>query len=74
MTWHTHIAAPEPNQTALIAVHCPIDDKPFLLDEIYRFDVTHGCWMSESSGLKLKHAAYWWMPESALLAGLPPAP
>lgn len=71
MTWRTHIAAAEPNQTAVIAVHCPVDGTPFLLGEIYRFDPHFGCWMSEINGLKLHHEAFWWLPEIELLETLP---
>jgi hypothetical protein len=71
MHWNTHIAEPEMNETAVIAVFDPADGKPFLLGEIYKFCERHGCWMSESTGLKLKHEAFFWLPEAALLGSLP---
>lgn len=69
--WNTHIVRPEPNQTAIIAACCPMDDQPFLLPEIYRWDEKHQCWMAESTGLKLKQPAYFWLPEEDVLEAIP---
>lgn len=71
MHWNTHVVRADPKQPALIAVHCLIDNKPYLLEELYVWDEGHACWISERCGLKLKHQAYWWLPETDLLETLP---
>lgn len=78
MIWQPHTRTPEhPSQTAIIAVECvelapgDCDNRHFILSDIYRFDTRYGCWMTEVTGLKLKHKAFWWLPEDELLATLP---
>ena len=76
MIWQPHTRIPEqPGQTAIIAVKCAKDDPDdvdrYLLAELYRFDQRFDCWISEGSGLKLKHDVFWWLPETDLLATLP---
>ncbi len=71
ITWHTHIVPAEPNQTALIAVHCPMDDAWFLLGQIYRWCEKHNCWIGEDNRLKLKYADYFWLAETDLLRTIP---
>ena len=76
MIWQPNHRTPErPGEVALIAVKCekhdPTDCDCYLLAELYRFDPHFGCWIGEGSGLKLKHAEFWWMPETELLETLP---
>jgi len=69
--WHTHAVAPKMGETALIAIFDPEDNEAFLLGEIYRFCERHGCWMSETTHLKLKHDTFFWVSESTVLGSLP---
>ena len=71
MIWHTHIIPAAPKQTAIIAVYCKDDGAPYLLPEIYVWSEQHGCWITESTGLKLKHTEYWWIAETDVLETLP---
>jgi hypothetical protein len=48
-----------------------MDNEPFVLG-IYRFDESYGCWMDETTGLKLKRDDYFWLPEADLLGTLTP--
>ena len=74
-TWNPHTELPTAPETAIVAVDqgdvYPDAPGPFLLDEVYRFDVRYQRWIGETSGLLLKHARFWWMREDDLLASLP---
>lgn len=70
MNWHSHIVAATPGQTAVIAVPCACC-RLRIMPEMYRWSGEHTCWMSESTGLKLKHADFFWLPENDLWETLP---
>ena len=76
MIWQPHHRTPDaPGQVAIIAVKCvpvdPTDCDRYLLAELHRYDERYACWMAEGSGLKIKHAEFWWLLETELLETLP---
>lgn len=75
MSWQPHTRRPlDPKQTVIVAVPCAIDGQPYLLAELYRWEERFGCWIGENSGLRIKHAVFWWLAETELLASLPAQP
>jgi hypothetical protein len=72
ITWHPHTTIPTGPETAVIAISDDANDNsPFLLPEIYRWDIAMGCWMGEANALLLKHAEFRWARETDILRTMP---
>ena len=79
IAWNTEKDVPPGPETAIIAIEAVLDHREdaqgdgerFLLPDLYRWDVRYGKWMSETGGLLLRQAKFWWLPEASLLETLP---
>ena len=71
MSWRPHTDLPAAGEVAVIAAPCQLDGAPFLLPELYRFDVAEGRWFGARNVLLLKHEVFHWLPESELLQTIP---
>lgn len=76
LTWNPDSAIPAVAETAVIAIApdymAPEDSSPFLLGEVFRFDLHHQRWIGATSGLLLKYTTFWWAREEDVLASLKP--
>ncbi len=68
--WYSQDEKPQGPEVAVIAAFD--DGTPFLLPELHAWSEAHGCWMSHTGGLLLKHATYKWAREADVLAVLRP--